>query len=42
MNLSGGNKGLTVIVAEMDKSKDDIQKILEKVLENTLKQMKTK
>lgn len=36
MNLSGGNKGLTAIAAEMDKSKEDIQKNLEKVLE-TLK-----
>ena len=36
MELSGGNKGLAAIAAEMDRSKEDIQKNLEKVL-NTLK-----
>jgi len=33
MQMSGGNKGLTAIAAEMDKSKEDIMKNLEKVLE---------
>lgn len=32
MELSGGNKGLTAIAAEMDKSEEDIKKNLEKVL----------